>query len=116
MKTLSSLEHKYVDIRALTPITGADDSVSHKVRKNISPTADAGDSVSRKLRRTTSPTAGTGTSVSRKLRAINVEVPEEVYWHVRNCAIQSRLAMKDFMARFCQDARPYSPAHNWKKA
>jgi hypothetical protein len=65
--------------------------------------------------RTVSPITGADDSASGKLRAINVEVPEEVYWHIRNCATQSRLPMKDFMARFCQDARPYSPAENLDK-
>jgi hypothetical protein len=44
-----------------------------------------------------------------KLRTLNVEVPEEVYWHVRKCATESRLSMKEYMARFCQEARPYPP-------
>ena len=42
-------------------------------------------------------------------RTINVEVPEQVYWHIRRCATQSRLSMKDFMAKFCREARPYPP-------
>ena len=42
-----------------------------------------------------------------ELRTLNVVVPETVYWHVRKCAIESRLSVKDFMALFCQEARPY---------
>lgn len=42
-------------------------------------------------------------------RTINVEVPEPVYWHVRRCAIESQLSMKDYMAKFCQEAWPYPP-------
>jgi hypothetical protein len=40
-------------------------------------------------------------------RTINVEVPDAVYWHVRRCAIDSQLSMKDYMATFCQEAKPY---------
>ena len=47
---------------------------------------------------------------AQKLRTLNVVVPEKVYWHVRKCAIESRLSMKDFMALFCQEARPYPSA------
>lgn len=43
------------------------------------------------------------------LRTLNVEIPEEAYWHIRKCATESRLAMKEFMARFCREARPYPP-------
>ncbi len=42
-------------------------------------------------------------------RTINVEVPEAVYWHIRKCATQSQLSMKDFMAKFCREAQPYLP-------
>jgi hypothetical protein len=44
---------------------------------------------------------------TEKLKTVNVVVPEEVYWHVRQCAIESRLSMKDYMAIFCREARPY---------
>ena len=44
----------------------------------------------------------------KAMRTINVEVPEEVYWHVRTCATESRLPMKEFMARFCREAKPIS--------
>ena len=49
----------------------------------------------------------TSTPPLPRLRAINVEVPEEVYWHIRQCATDSRLSMKDYMAKFCQEAWPY---------
>ena len=45
-----------------------------------------------------------------KLRTLNVVVPEKVYWHVRKCAIESRLSMKEYMAKFCQEAWPYPSA------
>ncbi len=44
-----------------------------------------------------------------KLRTLNVEIPEETYWHVRKCATESRLSVKDYMAIFCEEALPYSP-------
>jgi hypothetical protein len=37
-------------------------------------------------------------------RTLNVELPASVYWHVRTCATESRMSMKDFMAIFCQNA------------
>lgn len=46
---------------------------------------------------------------SSRVRTINVEVPEEVYWHVRQCATASHMSMKDYMAKFCQESRPYPP-------
>jgi hypothetical protein len=60
----------------------------------------------------TSPDAGTDVPGMPRRRAINVEVPEEVYWHVRECATQSHLPMKDFMAKFCREARSYPPDEN----
>jgi hypothetical protein len=49
----------------------------------------------------------TDVSGQPKVRAINVEVPEETYWHVRKCAIDSHLSMKEYMGKFCQEAWPY---------
>ncbi len=43
------------------------------------------------------------------LKTLNVEVPADVYWHVRKCATESRLSMKGYMAKFCREARPYQP-------
>ena len=40
-------------------------------------------------------------------RTINVAVPEEVYWHIRRCATESKASMKEFMTRFCLEAKPY---------
>lgn len=39
-------------------------------------------------------------------KTINVEVPEWIYWHVRRCATESQMSMKEFMAAFCQTAKP----------
>jgi len=39
-------------------------------------------------------------------RILNVEIPESEYWHVRKCATESRMSMKEFMAEFCKMARP----------
>lgn len=49
-------------------------------------------------------------------RTINVEVPDSVYWHIRKCAIESQLSMKDYMSRFCLEAFPYSPAPSNERA
>ena len=54
-----------------------------------------------------SPTSNS--SSEPRLRTLNVEVPEEVYWHVRECATESRLSMKEYMAKFCREAWPYPP-------
>jgi hypothetical protein len=57
-----------------------------------------------------SPSAESPTSRSpQRIRTLNVEVPETVYWHVRKCATESRVSMKEYMARFCQEAHPYLP-------
>ena len=42
-------------------------------------------------------------------KTLNVLVPAEAYWHVRRCATESHLSMKEYMARFCLEARPYLP-------
>ena len=44
-----------------------------------------------------------------KMRALNVPVPEEVYWHVRAMALRSRLPFKKYMARFLAEAWPFPP-------
>jgi hypothetical protein len=38
-------------------------------------------------------------------KILNVEIPESAYWHVRQCATESRMSMKDFMAIFCKEAK-----------
>jgi len=48
----------------------------------------------------------------RRMRTLNVEVPEGVYWLVRQCATESRLSMKAFMAKFCREAHPYTSFDN----
>lgn len=45
-------------------------------------------------------------------RTINVEVPNSVYWHIRKCAIESQLSMKDYMSKFCMEAFPYRPVQS----
>ncbi len=47
------------------------------------------------------------TSDKVRLRTLNVEIPDETYWHVRRCATESRLSLKEFMALFCREAHPY---------
>ncbi len=50
---------------------------------------------------------GTATDTPTPTRTISVEVPAWVYWHVRKCAMESRLSMKEYMARFCGEAFDY---------
>lgn len=49
-------------------------------------------------------------------KVLNVSVPEPVYWHIRSCATESRMSVKDFMAQFCRTATPINvpvkPAHS----
>ena len=49
-------------------------------------------------------------SNSGKSRALNVLLPEDVYWQLRRCAIQSRMSLKEFMIGFCRRAEPVSPS------
>lgn len=46
------------------------------------------------------------TTPTMRTRVLNAKVPEQVYWHIRRCAIESRLSIKDFMAEFCKTASP----------
>ena len=39
-------------------------------------------------------------------KVLNVSVPKSVYWHIRSCASESRMSIKDFMAQFCRTATP----------
>ncbi len=45
-------------------------------------------------------------SLASPTKVLNVSVPESVYWHIRRCASESRLSVKDFMAQFCRTATP----------
>lgn len=45
----------------------------------------------------------------QNMRAINVNVPDEVYWHVRRCATASRMSLKEYMTAFCRQAQPLVP-------
>jgi hypothetical protein len=49
-------------------------------------------------------------------KVLNVEVPETVYWHVRRCATESRMSMKEYMAIFCTTAEPFPDAKATIKA
>jgi hypothetical protein len=44
-------------------------------------------------------------TITNATRTLNVEIPEAIYWHVRKCATESRMSMKDFMAIFCNEAK-----------
>ncbi len=52
-----------------------------------------------------------GHQMYRNYRAINVQVPEEVYWHVRRCATASKMSLKEFMSAFCRQAQPLLHDH-----
>lgn len=49
-------------------------------------------------------------------KVLNVSVPESVYWHIRSCASESRMSIKNFMAHFCRTATPINvpvkPSHS----
>jgi len=40
------------------------------------------------------------------MRVLNVAIPASAYWHIRQCATESRMSLKQFMAAFCQTAKP----------
>lgn len=44
-------------------------------------------------------------SVSENTRVLNVAIPESVYWHLRQCATESRLSMKDYMSKIGKRAK-----------
>lgn len=43
------------------------------------------------------------------MKVLNVAIPESIYWHIRRCATDSRMSVKEFMAKFCKTAKPF----NW---
>ena len=49
-------------------------------------------------------------------RVLNVEIPESEYWHVRKCATESRMSMKEFMAEFCKMAKPINATTEFDNA
>ena len=51
------------------------------------------------------PAAGPSSSVRTKV--LHVEIPEPTYWHIRKCAIESQLSMKDFVAELGRTASPF---------
>jgi len=40
-------------------------------------------------------------------RTLNVRISASTYWHIRDCANQSRMSVKDFMERFGKLATPF---------
>ena len=47
------------------------------------------------------------TTLSRKRnRTINVQVPDVIYWKVRESAVKSQGSMKEYVTRLCLHARP----------
>lgn len=51
------------------------------------------------------PAAGPSSSVRTKV--LHVEIPEPTYWHIRKCAIESQLSMKDFVTELGRTASPF---------
>ena len=45
-------------------------------------------------------------SLASPTKVLNVSVPKSVYWHIRSCASESRMSIKNFMAHFCRTATP----------
>lgn len=40
-------------------------------------------------------------------KVLHAEIPEATYWHIRKCAIESQLSMKDFVAELGRTASPF---------
>ena len=59
-------------------------------------------------RQTNEPDSGSPAKSLLSCKTINVEVPEAVYWHIRRCATESKMSMKEFMGLFCGTATPIS--------
>ena len=55
-------------------------------------------------------------SLASPTKVLNVSVPKSVYWHIRSCASESRMSIKNFMAHFCRTATPINvtvkPSHS----
>jgi hypothetical protein len=39
-------------------------------------------------------------------RTINVQVPDVIYWKVRESAVKSKCSMKEYVTRLCLHAKP----------
>lgn len=44
---------------------------------------------------------------SSRTKVLHVEIPEPTYWHIRKCAIESQMSMKDFVAELGRTASPF---------
>ena len=40
------------------------------------------------------------------LKILHVDIPEAIYWHIRECAIESRMSMKAFVTELGRTASP----------
>jgi len=45
--------------------------------------------------------------VPENTRVLNVAIPESVYWHLRQCATESRLSMKEYMTEIGRQAKAF---------
>lgn len=41
-----------------------------------------------------------------RTKVLHVDIPESIYWHIRHCAIESRLSMKAFVTELGRTAFP----------
>ena len=53
------------------------------------------------------PAAERETTPSSRFKFLHVQIPEEVYIHVRTAALRSRMPFKDFIAHYLAEATPY---------
>lgn len=45
-------------------------------------------------------------SGEERSKVLHVDIPESVYWHIRQCAIESRMSVKAFVAELGRTASP----------
>lgn len=43
----------------------------------------------------------------KPIKVLHILLPEESYWHLQQCAIESRMSLKDYMAELGRNARPF---------
>ncbi len=44
---------------------------------------------------------------SIRTKVLHVEIPEPTYWHIRKCAIESQMSIKDFVTELGRTASPF---------
>jgi hypothetical protein len=51
-------------------------------------------------------TLAPGADPTEKYRILHVQIPDALYWHTRNMALQSHMALKNYIAAILLDACP----------